>query len=148
MNLTDAFLNKRLLSIFSNVVKRAHARGAAAPIRRCWRANVNGWGLRVYLFACRRPGRGGRGLTGFTGRTTAKSLSLFRMAAVAFARACLSVCDKRTPLRLVFARLLQLAVLVLNFVEQPHVIDGDHRLVGKGGQEFNLLVCERLHRRA
>ena len=29
----------------SSVVKRAHARGATAPIRKCWPANVNGWGL-------------------------------------------------------------------------------------------------------
>jgi len=73
MNLTDAFFNKRLLSIFKQCCEKGTR--DAAPIRRCWRANVNGWGLRVYLFACRRPGRGGRGLTGFTGRTTAKSLS-------------------------------------------------------------------------
>ena len=35
-------------------------------------------------------------------------------------------------LRLVLARYLELAALVLNFVEQPHVLDRDRRLVGEG----------------
>ena len=35
-------------------------------------------------------------------------------------------------LRLVLACLRELAALVLDFVEQPHVLDGDHRLVGEG----------------
>ena len=35
-------------------------------------------------------------------------------------------------LRLVLARLRQLAILVLNLVEQPHVLDGNRRLVGEG----------------
>ena len=34
-------------------------------------------------------------------------------------------------LRLVLARLCELPVLVLDFVEQPHVLDGDYRLVGE-----------------
>ena len=34
-------------------------------------------------------------------------------------------------LRLVLARHLQLSVLVLDFVEQPHVLDRDRSLVGK-----------------
>ena len=34
-------------------------------------------------------------------------------------------------LRLVLARFRQLTVLVLDFVEQPHVLDRDHRLVGE-----------------
>src|SRR6516165_8698506 len=34
-------------------------------------------------------------------------------------------------LRLVFARLLQLPVLVLDFVEQAHILDRDHGLIGK-----------------
>ena len=37
-------------------------------------------------------------------------------------------------LRLVLARLFKLPALVLDFVEQPHVLDGDHRLVGEGLQ--------------
>jgi hypothetical protein len=45
-------------------------------------------------------------------------------------------------------KLSGVAVFLLNFVEQPHVLDGNHRLVGEDGQEFNLLVCERPHRRA
>jgi hypothetical protein len=35
-------------------------------------------------------------------------------------------------LRLVLARLRQLPVLILDFVEQPHVLDRDRRLVGEG----------------
>ena len=46
-------------------------------------------------------------------------------------------------LRLVLARLGELAALVLDFVEQPHVLDGDHRLVGEGGDQLDLLVRER-----
>jgi hypothetical protein len=34
-------------------------------------------------------------------------------------------------LRLVLARQLELAALVLDFVEQPHVLDGDRRLVSE-----------------
>ena len=49
-------------------------------------------------------------------------------------------------LRLVLARLRELAALVLDFVEQPHVLDRDHRLVGEGGDQLDLLVGERLHR--
>src|SRR5262249_2207556 len=45
-------------------------------------------------------------------------------------------------LRLVLARLLQLTVLVLDFVEQPHVLDGDHRLVSEGRKQLDLLVSE------
>ena len=45
-------------------------------------------------------------------------------------------------LRLVLAGLRKLAALVLDFVEQPHVLDRDHRLVGKGGDQLDLLVGE------
>ena len=48
-------------------------------------------------------------------------------------------------LRLVLARLRELAALVLDFVEQPHVLDRDHRLVGEGGDQLDLLVGERPH---
>ena len=47
-------------------------------------------------------------------------------------------------LRLVLARLGELAALVLDFVEQPHVLDRDHRLVGEGGDQLDLLVGEWL----
>src|SRR5262249_8411296 len=46
-------------------------------------------------------------------------------------------------LRLVLARQLQLAVLVLNFIEQAHILDGNHRLVGKGCEQLDLLVGKR-----
>ena len=48
-------------------------------------------------------------------------------------------------LRLVLARLCELAALVLDFVEQPHVLDRDHRLVGEGRDQLDLLVGERPH---
>jgi hypothetical protein len=43
-------------------------------------------------------------------------------------------------LRLVLARLGELPALVLDFVEQPHVLDRNHRLVSEALQEFELLL--------
>ena len=43
------------------------------------------------------------------------------------------------------ARQLELAALVLDFVEQPHVLDRDRRLVGEGRDQLDLLVGERPH---
>jgi hypothetical protein len=34
----------------------------------------------------------------------------------------------------------KLAALVLNFVEQPNVLDSDHRLIGECLDQFDLLV--------
>jgi len=48
-------------------------------------------------------------------------------------------------LRLVPVRQFELAALVLDFVEQPHVLDRDHRLVGEGFDQFDLLVSKRPH---
>jgi hypothetical protein len=45
-------------------------------------------------------------------------------------------------LRLVLARLRELPVLVLDFVEQTHVLNGNHCLVGEGREQFDLLVGE------
>src|SRR5262249_8198357 len=45
-------------------------------------------------------------------------------------------------LRLVLARLGKLTALVLDFIEQPHVLDRDHSLVGEGRDQFNLLIGE------
>src|SRR6516162_9274257 len=50
-------------------------------------------------------------------------------------------------LGLVLARLFKLAALVLDFIEQPDVLDGDHRLVGKGGRQLYLLLRERSYGR-
>src|SRR5262245_63843655 len=50
----------------------------------------------------------------------------------------------RNELRLVLARQLQLAALLLDLVEQPYVLDCDHRLVGERLDERDLLVSERL----
>ena len=43
---------------------------------------------------------------------------------------------------------LELAALVLDLVEQARVLDRDHRLVGEGLEQPDLLVGERRHRRA
>src|SRR5215469_9315154 len=48
-------------------------------------------------------------------------------------------------LRLVLVRLCELATLVLDFVEQPHVLDRDRRLVREGRDQLDLLVGERLN---
>src|SRR5262249_62372029 len=48
-------------------------------------------------------------------------------------------------LRFVLARLRKLPVLVLDFVEQPHILDRDHRLVSKGGDQLYLLLGKRTH---
>src|SRR6516162_370830 len=48
-------------------------------------------------------------------------------------------------LRLVLARLRELAALVLDFVEQPHVLDGYCRLVGKGGGKLDLPISKWPH---
>ena len=48
-------------------------------------------------------------------------------------------------LRLVLARLGKLAALVLDFVEQPHVLDRDHGLVGEGLDQLDLLLGEHPH---
>ena len=45
---------------------------------------------------------------------------------------------------LLLERLAQLRGPRLDLVEQPHVLDRDHRLVGEGGDELDLLVGERL----
>ena len=45
---------------------------------------------------------------------------------------------------LLLERLGQLRSPRLDLVEQPHVLDRDHRLVGEGGDELDLLVGERL----
>jgi hypothetical protein len=45
---------------------------------------------------------------------------------------------------LLLQRLAQLARARLHLVKQPRVFDGDHRLVGKGGEQPDLLLRERL----
>jgi hypothetical protein len=42
----------------------------------------------------------------------------------------------------VLARLFKLPALVLDFIEQPHILDGDHRLVGERFNQLNLLWRE------
>src|SRR6516164_6819926 len=49
-------------------------------------------------------------------------------------------------LRLVLARLRELAALVLDFVEQPDVLNCDSSLVGKSHHQLDLLVGEWPHR--
>ena len=45
------------------------------------------------------------------------------------------------------ARLGELPALVLDFFEQSHVLDGDHCLVGEGGEQLDLLIGERCNLR-
>ena len=40
---------------------------------------------------------------------------------------------------------LKSSVRRLHFLEQPHVPDSDHRLIGKGLQQVNLFVAEGVH---
>ena len=47
---------------------------------------------------------------------------------------------------LLLQRLGQIARARLHLVEQPHVLDRDHRLVGEGRDQLDLLVGERPHR--
>ena len=51
-------------------------------------------------------------------------------------------------LRLVLAGDFELSALLLDFGEQPRVLDRDHRLGGEGRNQFDLLVGERPHLRA
>jgi hypothetical protein len=48
-------------------------------------------------------------------------------------------------LRLALARLRELAALVLDFIEQPHILDRDCCLIGKGSGQFNLPFREWPH---
>src|SRR5262249_45946897 len=43
-----------------------------------------------------------------------------------------------------FERKLKLAGALLNFLEQPHVLNGNHRLVGEGLDQLDLLGSEGL----
>jgi hypothetical protein len=46
-------------------------------------------------------------------------------------------------LRLVLTGLFELSALVLDFVEQLRVFDGNRRLIGKSRNKLDLLVGER-----
>src|SRR5262249_53730113 len=48
-------------------------------------------------------------------------------------------------LRLVLTRFRELPAFVLDFIEQPHVLNRDHSLVGKGGDKLDLFVSERAY---
>ena len=50
--------------------------------------------------------------------------------------------------RLMLQGLAQFRVALLEFLEQPHVLDGDHRLIGEGFEQRDLLVGERTDLRA
>ena len=45
--------------------------------------------------------------------------------------------------RLMLQGLAQFCVALLEFLEQPHVLDGDDRLVGEGFEKRDLFVGER-----
>ena len=44
--------------------------------------------------------------------------------------------------RLMLQGLAQFRVALAEFLEQPHVLDGDHRLVGEGFEKRDLFVGE------
>ena len=46
---------------------------------------------------------------------------------------------------LLLQRFGQIVGALLHLVEQPHVLDRDHGLVGEGGDQLDLLVGERAH---
>src|SRR5207249_661735 len=46
------------------------------------------------------------------------------------------------------ARLQELAAFVLDLLEQPHVLDRDHRLVSKSPEQLDLFLGKRPHRGA
>src|SRR5262249_15010577 len=46
---------------------------------------------------------------------------------------------------LIVERFLDLTRACLHLVEQPHVFDGNHRLIGEGLDQLDLLVGERPH---
>ena len=46
------------------------------------------------------------------------------------------------------ARFRELPVLVLDLLKKTNVLDRNHRLVGKGGDQLDLLLSERSHNRA
>jgi hypothetical protein len=48
-------------------------------------------------------------------------------------------------LRLALTCFGQLPALVLDFVEQPYILDGDDCLVGKGGYQLDLFFGESLY---
>ena len=50
--------------------------------------------------------------------------------------------------RLMLQRFAQFRVALLQFFEQPHVLDGDDRLIGKGFEQRDLLFGKRPNFRA
>jgi hypothetical protein len=50
-------------------------------------------------------------------------------------------------LRFVLARLGKLTALILDLLEQPHVLDGNRSLVSKGLNQRDLLVGKRFNLR-
>src|SRR3974390_2448 len=47
-------------------------------------------------------------------------------------------------LRLVLARFCELAAFFLNFIEQPHILNGYYSLIGERGDKLDLLGRKRL----
>src|SRR5262249_41732922 len=83
--------------------------------------NVDGTGLRARKLDCLGDDRGQHGLKIEGG--------VDRLA------------DLAERLQL-FDRVREFACARLHLVEQPHVLDRDHRLVGEGGHQFDLLVAK------
>src|SRR4026207_1050618 len=86
-------------------------------------------------------------------RSTTSSIpqTLAALSTMASSTGCTSggerLMDPGTPARrgLGPRRLTQFCVALAEFREQPNVLDSDHRLIGKGLNEFNLPFGEWLH---
>src|SRR5262249_33098008 len=82
----------------------------------------------------------------FSASASSRSISLTPMMALS-GRAQL-VAHIGEELRFVLACFRELPTLVLYLIEQAHVFDRDHNLVGEGLQQCDLLITERLHNRS
>src|SRR6516225_48795 len=76
-------------------------------------------------------------------RASSSSISVTPMMALSGVRS--SWAHAGEELRLVLAGFLELPALVLDFLEQPHVLDGDGGLVRERTDQFDLLLGKRPH---
>src|SRR5436190_4666588 len=77
----------------------------------------------------------------FAASASSRSISLTPMMALSGVRSSWLILARNCDL--CWLGLGELAALFLNFIKQPHVLDGNHRLIGEGGRDFDVLVDER-----
>src|SRR5262249_38692568 len=70
----------------------------------------------------------------------------FRVTQDGIERRAQLVAHVSEELRLVLTSYFELPALVLDFIEQPHVLDGNYSLVGKGCCQLDLLRREQSRR--